>query len=260
MRRYILGNTAQGEYERLDLMSKILDPRTQASLLALGLREGWHCLEVGGGNGSVTEWLCEKVGASGSVTSIDINTKLIELVQAGNLVVRELDVRTNDLPVATFDLVTCRATLHQISDQAQSVLEKMAAAVKPGGWLFVCEPDFNVVRTCEPESWRSTWSGVTAWGQTQGVDWFIGRKLPAMVDALGFGSARAKTEVPNIRGTTRDAVYFQLFLQMVRDRVVDSGHLNAETIDAAIALLDDPHVWTQCWMLTSVWVRKPQRI
>ncbi len=67
--RYMFDNASTAEYQRLDLMSKVLDPRTKASLAGLGLREGWNCLELGGGNGSMTEWLCEKVGDSGSVTS-----------------------------------------------------------------------------------------------------------------------------------------------------------------------------------------------
>src|SRR5262245_59809463 len=94
---YIFDNSSTAEYERLDLMSKILDPRPQASLSALGLKEGWNCLELGGGNGSMTEWLCEQVGASGGVTSVDINPKLIELVaaQRQNLTVRYADVRTD---------------------------------------------------------------------------------------------------------------------------------------------------------------------
>jgi ubiquinone/menaquinone biosynthesis C-methylase UbiE len=257
MHRYILDNASTAEYQRLDLMSKILDPQTRASLAALGLRDGWNCLELGGGNGSLTEWLCEKVGVSGSVTSIDINPKLIKLIPAQNLIVRQADVRTADLPADTFDLVMCRALLHQIAEDAAAVLAKMAAALKPGGWLFVCEPDFNLVRTCESEPWVKAWDGILKWGCTQGVDWFIGRKLPTMVKALGLGCPEAATEARNIRGTSRDAVYFQMFFEMVRDRVVDSGLVDAETLDAASAELADPDCWTQCWMLTSVWVRKP---
>jgi len=257
MHPYILDNASTAEYQRLDLMSKVLDPRIRASLAALGLHEGWNCLELGGGNGSMTEWLCEKVGALGSVTSVDINPKLIKLVSALNLTVRQADIRTADLPIGAFDLVMCRAMLHQIAEHALAALAKMAAAVKPGGWLFVCEPDFNLVRTCEPEAWAQAWDAILQWGRTQGVDWLIGRKLPAMVKALGLGSPQAATEVPNIRGTSRDAVYFQMFFEMVRDRVIGSGLVDAETIDAASALLADPDCWTQCWMLTSVWVRKP---
>ncbi|HVR47310.1 MAG TPA: class I SAM-dependent methyltransferase [Candidatus Binatia bacterium] len=257
MHSYMFDQASTAEYERLDLMSKILDPWTQASLLALGVHEGWSCLELGGGNGSITQWLCEQVGASGSVTSVDINPQLIELVDAPNLTVRQADLRTADLPRDAFDLVMCRAMLHQIADYAQTVLEKMAAALKPGGWLFVCEPDFHLALACEPKAWRDAWNGIIAWGKSQGVEWFIGRRLPAMVQALGLGHPDAKTEVPNIRGTTRDAVYFQLFFETVRERVISAGFVDAKTLDAANVLLSDPNCWTQCWMLTSVWVRKP---
>ena len=90
---YILDNASTAEYQRLDLMSKILDPRTRASLASMGLRDGWNCLELGGGNGSMTEWLCRKVGYSGSVTSVDLNPVLIKLVPAQNLTVRQADLR-----------------------------------------------------------------------------------------------------------------------------------------------------------------------
>jgi len=153
--------------------------------------------------------------------------------------------------------VMCRAMLHQIADYAQAVLEKMAAALRPGGWLFVCEPDFNLVRACEPQVWRDAWHGIIEWGKTQGVEWFIGRRLPEMVQALGLGYPDAKTEVPDIRGTTRDGLYFQMFFEIVRERVIGAGLVDAKTLDAASALLSDPNCWTQCWMLTSVWVRKP---
>lgn len=254
---YILDNASTAEYQRLDLMSKILDPQTKASLLNLGLRQGWNCLELGGGNGSMTEWLCDRVGSTGSVTSVDINPKLIKLVPAQNLTVQQADVRTADFQAGAFDLVMCRAMLHQVAEHAQTVLTKMARAVKPGGWLFVCEPDFNLVRTTEPECWTKAWDGILKWGLTQGVDWCIGRKLPAMVKALGLGYPDVATMVPNIRGTMRDAVYFQMFFDMVRDRAIESALTDARSLDAANALLSDPDYCTQCWMLTSVWVRKP---
>jgi ubiquinone/menaquinone biosynthesis C-methylase UbiE len=204
----------------------------------------------------MTEWLCEKVGTSGSVTSVDINPKLINLVPAQNLIVRQTDVRTADLPAGAFDLVMCRALLHQIAQHAPAVLEKMAAAVKPGGWLFVCEPVSISCTPCELKPWVKAWGGILKWGSNQGVDWYIGRKLPAMVKALGLGYPEVKTEVPNIRGTTRDAVYFQMFFEMVRDRVLDSGLVDETTLDAASAALADPDYWTQGWMLTSVCFRK----
>lgn len=134
----------------------------------------------------------------------------------------------------------------------------MAASVKDGGWLFVQEPDFNLVRTTEPDLWAKTWEGLIEWGRTQDVDWLIGRRLPAMVTALGFGLPEAATDVQHIRGTERGALYFQRFFEIVRERVVASGHVDAVLLESARRLLDDPNYWTQCWMLTAVWVRKPR--
>ena len=78
-----------------------------------------------------------------------------------------------------------------------------------------------------------------------------------MVADLGLGHPQAKTDVQDIRGRDRGARYFQLFFAEVRDRVIDAGQLDAATIDAASALLDDQNYWTQCWMMTAVWLRMP---
>jgi SAM-dependent methyltransferase len=253
----MFANASAQEYQRLDLMSKILDPWTRGYLTALGVAPGWNCLELGGGNGSITTWLAEQVGLSGRVVAVDISTALLTLLPDPNVTVQEMDVRSGTLPGRDYDLVTCRAMLHQIADDAPAVLAKMAAAIKPGGWLLVQEPDFHLAATAEPEAWAATWRGVLAWGRQQGVDWFIGRRLPSMIDSLGLQHAQAKTDVQNIRGRDRGALYFQLFFAEVRERVLASGLLDAKTFDAAAALLDDPTSWTQCWMMTAVWARKP---
>ena len=257
MQPYILDDAAAVEYQRLDLMSKILDPWTRGYLTMLSVGKGWHCLELGGGNGSIAEWLAATVGASGSVTAIDINPVLLELLPAQNLSVQQMDVRAGDLGSESYDLVTCRALLHQIAEYGPQVLARMAEAVKPGGWLLIQEPDFHLAPTTEPEVWARTWEGLIEWGHANGIDWLVGRKLPSLVAALGLGHPQAKTDVQNIRGRDRGALYFQLFLAEVRDRVIAAGRLDAATIDAASALLNDPDYWTQCWMMTAVWVRKP---
>ena len=151
MKPYILDDASTLEYQRLDLMSKILDPWTQAYLTALGISQGWQCLELGSGNGSIVEWLCTTVSPSGGVRAIDLNPVLLELIPAQNLTVEQMDVRTGQLPANAYDLVSCRALLHQISEYAPAVLAQMAAALKPGGWLLIQEPDFHLAPTTDPE-------------------------------------------------------------------------------------------------------------
>jgi SAM-dependent methyltransferase len=225
MKPYVLDDASTLEYQRLDLMSKILDPWTREYLTALGVSQGWQCLELGSGNGSIAEWLSETVSPSGSVTAIDINPVLLELIPAQNLTVERMDVRTGGLRANAYDLVSCRALLHQISDYAPAVLARMAAALKPGGWLLVQEPDFHLAPTTKPDVWAKTWKALIEWGRANGIDWLIGRELPSMVSKLGLGQPQAKTDVQNIRGRDSGALYFRMFFAEVRDRVVGSGSL-----------------------------------
>ena len=43
----------------------------------------------------------------------------------------------------------------------------------------------------------------------------------------------------------------------MRYRILAAGFVDAATLDGVEQLLADPDSWTQCWMLTSGWVRKP---
>src|SRR3712207_8958042 len=80
---------------RSDLMSKILDPWTRGYLTALKVGEGWQCLELGGGNGSIAEWLSGTVNPSGSVTRSEEHTS--ELQSRQYLVCRLLLEKKNHL-------------------------------------------------------------------------------------------------------------------------------------------------------------------
>ena len=143
-------------------MSKILDPWTRGYLTTLGVSEGWQCLELGGGNGSITEWLSTTVGPDGAVTAIDVNPVLLELIPAENLSVQQTDVRTGELPAGSYDLVTCRALLHQIAEDAPAVLLRMATALKPGGWLLIQEADFHLAPTESPRYGHAPGVGLSA--------------------------------------------------------------------------------------------------
>jgi len=112
-----------------------------------------------------------------------------------------MDVRTDELPSESYDLVSCRALLHQIAEYAPQVLAQMAAAVRPGGWLVIQEPDFHLAPTTEPDIWARTWEGVIAWGLANGVDWLIGRRLPSMVTSLDIGQPSALLPTVPCRGT-----------------------------------------------------------
>ena len=54
---YLLDNAAPQATVRFDALSTIFDPGTIRHLEACGVRDGWHCCEVGAGGGSIASWL-----------------------------------------------------------------------------------------------------------------------------------------------------------------------------------------------------------
>ena len=64
----------------------------------------------------------------------DLDTRFLETLSIPNLEVRRHDIVTDPLPESTFDLIHVRLVLVHLS-QWESVLERLVAALKPGGWL-----------------------------------------------------------------------------------------------------------------------------
>ena len=52
---------ADDELARLKLLEALCDPWTFRCLDGIAVRQGWRCLEVGAGAGSVVRWLSERV-------------------------------------------------------------------------------------------------------------------------------------------------------------------------------------------------------
>ena len=109
----------------------------------LGIGPGWTCVDVGAGGGDVSVALAEIVGRDGRVYAVDsdpttrdevasaaaAHSQVLAITQAGE------DLRLPE-PV---DLAFCRFLLLHVVDPAV-VLRRMAAAVRPGGWVVAQEP------------------------------------------------------------------------------------------------------------------------
>ena len=79
MKPYIFDSAAEAETaERFASLDALYNFRTFRFLETAGIGPGWHCLEVGGGSGSVAAWMAERVGPSGSVLVTDIDLRFME--------------------------------------------------------------------------------------------------------------------------------------------------------------------------------------
>src|SRR5581483_5052797 len=88
------------------------------------------------GDGSIADWLCERVGPTGHVLATDIDPRFVHRLRRPNLEVRMHDITADDLPPTTFDLVHARLLLSHLADP-EAALSKLVSATKPGGWLLV---------------------------------------------------------------------------------------------------------------------------
>ncbi|MFD4640497.1 class I SAM-dependent methyltransferase [Lentzea sp. NPDC058436] len=138
MGTYLFGDTGESLDPKFDALSSLLDAGTFARVEQLGVADGWRCLEVGGGGGSVTNWLADVVAPSGHVTVTDIDVTRLE--ERDNVTVLEHDVVSNILPGNAFDLVHARLVLFYLPAR-ELVLRKLRDSLRPGGWLVLEEFD-----------------------------------------------------------------------------------------------------------------------
>ncbi|SDH11033.1 Methyltransferase domain-containing protein [Lentzea fradiae] len=138
MGKYLYGDTGESPDPKFDALSSLLDEGTFARAGQLGVADGWRCLEIGGGGGSVANWLADAVAPSGHVTVTDLDVSRLE--ERDNVTVLEHDVASGVLPGNAFDLVHARLVLFHLPSR-ETVLRKLRDALRPGGWLVLEEFD-----------------------------------------------------------------------------------------------------------------------
>lgn len=139
-----LSNQWSDEQKRLAGVEATYDPGTFRFLDMLGLGVGMHCLELGGGGGSVARWMAERVGPSGSVLVTDIDVGALDGCEGPNIEVRVHDAGTDPIDECAFDIIHSRLVLEHIPARFE-VLDKLVAALRPGGALLIENADLALI-------------------------------------------------------------------------------------------------------------------
>jgi len=252
---YVLDHHQEGERERLALMSRLLDPLHRRQIERLGIGSGARTLEVGCGNGTISNWLAGRVAPDGEAVALDLDLSLVD-VSAPNLEVRQGDIVAAAVPPEDFDLVTARAVLHHVADPQKAVANLVQSA-RPGGAILLIEPDFLPVTIAEPPEVRAFWDGWLAWSRDQRIDYHIGRKLPAMLTDLGLENLEAAAETALYNGSSPWAVYWEQTIRELRPQLISSGHVDDASIDMFLSYVRDSTWWTQTIAFTAVSARVP---
>lgn len=238
---YVLAHRGeQIERTRLDLLHRFHGPATVAALEAASVGPGWRCLEVGAGAGAMTTWLAERVAPGGSVLAADIETHWLEPLRSDVIDVHALDITTDKLPPAAFDLVLARMLLLHLADPA-AACRRLLAAARSGATVVLQDADFTALdlqgaSALEAEGLRT----MTDTMRAAGVDLALGPRLPALLQSAGAEIVAVQTSPSPGRGNGFAARITALTIRRFRERAGAIRTSDAAT-DAAIRALTDPN-------------------
>jgi SAM-dependent methyltransferase len=258
---YLFSHEDKTERERLAAIEAGLDPFTIDCLVRIGVGEGWRCLEIGAGAGSIAKWLCDRVGPQGKVVATDLQTKFLEAIDCSNLEVRRHDITKDNLETDSFDLVFARKVLEHLRDPS-AALRRMAAALRPGGWLLVEDTDLaSFIRVSFPHRARFE----RAYGQfiealsSAGFQPKLGTRLGDELRALGLNDVKLIGAVMEGTGDHPGNKVYRMTVQRMRERMVEAKLLTSEEIDQLLADLGSTELHAITAIHCAAWGRKPGR-
>lgn len=259
---YVFPNAAPQAAARLLALSTVFDPGTIRHLEVRGVGQGWRCLEIGGGLGTITRWLSDCVGPGGRVLTTDIDTRLLELLQLPNVEVRRHDIVADPLPEAAFDLAYTRLVLEHVSDPDRA-LARIVGAVKPGGWVVI--EDFEILpASADPQDGFSERISKTASVMRHvtaaaGARMQFGRSLLRRLRAAGLESTDAEGRAFIWPGGSTGATLNRLNYEQLRDAILATGKITEEEFAIDLARLDDCDFEIRSPILWSAWGRRPRQ-
>jgi SAM-dependent methyltransferase len=257
MTGYALDNSWDRAKRRLARLEEYLDPFTQRRMTKLGIRNGLRCLEVGGGGGSVANWLCAQVGPTGRVVATDINIQFLQDIKHANFESRRHDIAVDSLPPSEFDFVHTRWLLHHLPEPEHAI-RRMIEALRPGGWLLLEEVDFFPVHTSSSKTCSDFMAALTNTVVTaSGRDCFWARALPELVAGMGLLQVGGEGDFSILQGGSPIADFFSLTADQMRERMLESGVQSAVQLDHAQELLNDPKFWAFGGGGVAVWGQRP---
>lgn len=259
---YLFDNAAAQTAPRFLAFAALFDPATIRHLTEIGVTEGWTCLEIGAGGGTIAGWLCDCVGIEGRVIATDIDTRHLSSVAKPNLEVWRHDITSDPLPDAAFDLVHARLVLIHLPERNE-VLRRITAALKPGGWLLVEEFD-SLSLLPNPaispgEVPITTLSAMEKLMARHGVDSFYGRRLAAHIRSLGFSDVTAEGRVFMWEGQSRGAALMRASFEQIKSELIELGMITASEFEYDLALLDDKSLLFPSPIMWAVKARRPVR-
>jgi len=254
------------EQERLSWQEQTLNPVTFRNLEISGITQGWKCLAIGMGYGSVTSWLAERVGLGGKVVATDIRPELHHSSEE-NIEIRQHNILKDEVEKDHFDLAYCRMVLQHLSEP-ETALSRMAEAVKPGGWLIVEELDNYMMPKFDSHDPRADYIYRTI-GKYQDMvereslgEMQLGRRLRELFEKMGLEDVGCQGTVLFIRGGEPLAkamiATWRLGFKLAVDLKLETEEETKKIMNRFEDIFKDPSFYFTFSPLCCAWGRKPE--
>lgn len=266
-RTYHEANDRPGDEERsrMQLIERVHDHVTSWYLDRIGVKQGWRCLEIGAGAGSVARELAGRVGTGGEVVAADIVTRFLGAVPA-NVTVLTANLVTDDLDLTGggFDLIHGRAVLVHIPERDQ-IVGRLAECLKPGGVLFLEEPIFgkgDADRAALDHDRFAAWSAylaalkdvVRATGSE--IESF-GVRLASLVGHVGLTVEIAERHSTLLGDGSAMRDLWAMTTGGAGKRFVEAGLVSAEVVAGGDAVWNDPTFFGELFGFQEIVARRP---
>jgi SAM-dependent methyltransferase len=195
VRHYVLDGTDQ-DLRRLLSISEVSAEMARAAFCRLGVQEGWNAIDCGCGPIGGLAVMAEMVGPAGRVVGVDFSEPTVQRARAvvSALELGNVEVVAGDLhelePAALggpFDLAYTRLFLMHQADPVRT-LRRIAALLRPGGWLVAQEPLRSPAPRSHPhlEALADYWDLVYELLERAGVPSGAVEDLPRSAREAGF--------------------------------------------------------------------------
>jgi SAM-dependent methyltransferase len=267
--QYFLGYR-HAEQERLQRQAQELAHEARWLFDQIGVRAGARVVEIGCGPQGCLDLLAERVGPTGSVVGVERSEEAVTLARKfaadhglANVEVLSGDARASGLPRTTFDLATARLVLVNVP-QPEEVVAEMVALVRPGGTVAFHEADWTP-HVCDPPlpAWERLFEVLVAYSRLNGIDLFVGRRVPRMLRDAGLVDVRMKPLIHVYPpGHGRRSIFLE-FVENLRGRLLDQHLIGESELGESLGNLkrhlDDPRTLVVSHMFLQSWGRTPEQ-
>jgi len=107
----------------------------------LGIKPGYHVLDIGSGTGVLLPFLIAEVGNEGKIVALDFSAEMLVQAQAKNFPpivgLAQADVLAIPLPDSSVDLAICNSAFPHFNDKVNA-LKEIARVLRNNGRMVIC--------------------------------------------------------------------------------------------------------------------------